>query len=251
MKLAIITGGSKGLGEAIAKQFLNENTDVISISRTLNEKLSALAEQKQVNFIHYASDLGDMKELKTVVSHLEGHLSRSELETIYVINNAAALEPIQPASKINVDDLAYHVHVNTIAPMAIMNALLNQCSRENKSVVGVNITSGAANRAVFGWSAYCSTKASLDRYTTTVALEQEEMQTGNKIIAFDPSIMDTDMQKKIRSTSEDAFIDVRAFQAYKTNNMLQDVEVVAGKLYQIIADKARIENGKIYRVNEL
>ncbi|MGM8366292.1 SDR family NAD(P)-dependent oxidoreductase [Virgibacillus sp. W0181] len=250
MDLAIITGVSKGLGESIAKLFLEANTDVIGISRTPNNALAKLATEKDTFFHHIPCDLGDQAELKSTISTIKDILLAKDPETVYVINNAATLEPIDHSQNIQLKDLSYHVHVNTIAPMALMNATAETCYNNNIFLVGVNITSGAAGRAVFGWSLYCSTKASIDSYTKTIALEQNRLQTGNKIIAFNPSIMDTEMQQTIRSTSEEAFIDVNAFKAYKTENMLKDSYVVAGVLYDIISDKSGIENGKIYDVSD-
>src|SRR5699024_11342847 len=83
---------------------------------------------------------------------------------------------------------------------------LNESS--GKSIIVANITSGAANKAIYGWSAYGSAKASINAYTTTVGKEQSELNTNNKIFAFSPGVMDNDMQKHIREKDKEAFIEV-------------------------------------------
>lgn len=250
--LAIITGVSRGLGKSIAKLCLESRIDVIGISRTENESLVNLAEMNNTSFKHIPCDLGKESEIQNLVKQLELQMisEDEEPDNVYLINNAAILQPINQAQKIRESELFYHIHVNSIAPMIIMNRVLEICIKRDISFIGVNITSGAAERAIYGWSAYCSTKASINMYTKTVALEQDELQTGHKVIAFNPSIMDTDMQKMIRSSNPEAFKDVDVFKNYKQNNLLQDSDIVAGVLFDLMTDKGRIENGKIYDVKD-
>lgn len=248
---AIITGVSRGLGKSIAKLCLESRIDVIGISRTQNESLMNLAETNNTSFKHIRCDLGKESDTQNLSEQLERIIIEDEEpENVYLINNAAVLQPINQAQQINANELSYHIHVNTIAPIVIMNRMLDISIRCNIPLIGVNITSGAADRAIYGWSAYCSTKASINMYTKTVALEQDELQTGNKVIAFNPSIMDTDMQKTIRSSSPEAFKDVDVFKNYKQNNLLQDSDIVAGVLFDLMTDKGRIENGNIYDVKD-
>src|SRR5699024_10061 len=104
--------------------------------------------------------------------------------------------------------------------------------------------SGAADRPVYGWSAYCSTKACINRYTETVALEQETLETGNKVFAFSPGVMDTNMQAEIRSSDESAFKDVERFKQYKADNYLKHTDDVGRVVIDILTDESMIENGK-------
>src|SRR5690625_7484217 len=105
--------------------------------------------------------------------------------------------------------------------MVLTNFLLNICHREDISLTAVTITSGAAERPVYGWSAYCSTKASINMYTKTVGLEQEEIDSGNKVIAFSPGVMDTNMQAEISSSTEEHIIEVETFREYNEINQFQ------------------------------
>lgn len=85
-------------------------------------------------------------------------------------------------------------------------------------------------------------------YTKTVALEQDELGTENKIIAFSPGIMDTDMQSMIRSSSKEQFTEIERFKDYKTNKSLRNTDIVAGVLIDIITDED-VKNGKIYYIS--
>src|SRR5699024_2192423 len=152
---------------------------------------------------------------------------------------------------------------------------LNESS--GKSIIVANITSGAANKAIYGWSAYGSAKASINAYTTTVGKEQSELNTNNKIFAFRPGVMDTDMTKDIREKDKkknnekyafrpgvmktemkkhikekdkEAFIEVENFKNYKKSNLLKDTDVVGGVLVDILTNESDIKNGQIYNITD-
>ncbi|HEX6593862.1 MAG TPA: (S)-benzoin forming benzil reductase [Bacillota bacterium] len=249
MKIAVITGVSRGLGESIAKLFLQTKIQVIGISRSENEHLFTYAEKSGTNFFHYTCDLSNREAIQETFQKIfTERLSKEKPSTVYLINNAGVVGPITQAMHMNHEELAYHVQVNTIAPMMWMNSFLQKATEHGFELIGVNITSGAGSRPVYGWSAYCSTKASINIYTETVALEQDERQTGHKVIAFSPGIMDTDMQGEIRESTYDEFIEIDTFKNYKKQNKLRHPDEVAKVLYHILLDEDHLENGKIYRL---
>ena len=251
MKLAVITGASKGLGKSVAKEFLRKKIDVIGVSRTDNEELHELANEQEVKYTFLSADLTLMDSLQTVISKLKSQLVEQSIKTLYVINNAAMVHPIERAENVTAELMLQHYQINVIAPTTIINELLTDTSNGNYQLVGVNITSGAAERPISGWSAYCSSKASINMYTKTVAIEQDEKNTGHKIIAFSPGIMDTAMQGEIRKSTTDQFSDVATFQAYKNQNKLSQPETVAHALVRILKQPSFLENGKIYYISEL
>lgn len=73
----------------------------------------------------------------------------------------------------------------------------------------VNISSGAARKAFFGWSMYCASKAAVDRMSEAIALEEESTLTAVYSVA--PGVVDTGMQAAIRSKTEAELRDVERF----------------------------------------
>lgn len=250
MTYAIVTGSSKGLGESIATLFLEAGVNVIGISRNDNEQLIKCAKENNVIYTHYSCDLSQNNEITNTLKEIKEALTTFEVSNLYLVNNAAVIDPINQAMQIEPEELTHHYQVNVLAPMIMMNHLLNEAIVQEIAFVGATITSGAAERPIYGWSAYCSGKASINMYTKTVALEQEEQETGNKVIAFSPGIMDTEMQEKIRSSDVKEFAEVDTFKQYKQNDQLKDTTMVAGVLVDILRDESTIENGKIYRVTD-
>ena len=249
--IAVITGVSRGLGESIAKLFLESGVSVIGISRAENKKLPKIAEENNQLYNHFSCDLSDIVQLEKTIDaiHETIRLQEEQIETIYLLNNAGVVHPINQAKNIKSDELVTHVTINTIAPMVLTNKFLKNQTEHQLPLIVANVSSGAAERGVYGWSAYSSTKASINMYTETVALEQEQLGTENKIIAFSPGIMDTEMQTEIRSSKADEFAEVERFKDYKISNTLRHTDIVAGVLIDIITDEG-VLNGKIYNVKD-
>lgn len=250
MRHAVVTGVSKGLGESIAKLLMESGIHVTGISRSMNNKLTELASANNVTYQHFSCDLGDMEETEKTFQQISEDIFSQEPDTVYLVNNAGVLEPIDKSMNTESADVAHHIQVNTTTPIILTNLFLKKAAERDVRFISTAVTSGAAERPVYGWSAYCSSKASINMFTRTAALEQDELKTQSKVIAFSPGIMDTDMQERIRQSDKDAFIEVDQFRGYKQNNQLKDTDTVGGVLVDILTDETSVVNGKIYSVTE-
>ncbi len=250
MKVTIITGVSKGLGKALAEKFLREKMTVIGISRTDNEDLKHLVTKGQ-SYTFISADLTKPEDLQSSLSRVKTELNRMSIDTLYLINNAAIVAPIDRAENVTAVDLQLHYHINVVAPIILLNEIMTVANSKQFKFIGVNISSGAAERPISGWSAYCSSKASINMYTKTVALEQAEKNTKNKIIAFSPGIMDTDMQAQIRDVTSEQFSDVATFKFYKAQNQLVNPGIVANALVDFLYEPTQIQNGHVYHFTDL
>src|SRR5690625_1831128 len=251
MKYAVITGVSEGLGFDTVRFLLESGIHLFGISRTNQEALYNIAQENNVDYIHYSCDLSVAQEVNKTTSKLLDELDKlDENDQFFLVNNEAVSHPIKKSTTISQEELAYHDQVNVLSPMELMNQLLRKCCEKQSSFVGVNVTSEAAINPLFGWSTYCSAKASMNMYTKTIALEQDELKTGNKIIAFNPGVMDTKMQEMIRNADKKDFLQVEQFKQYKSQGILSPTESVAGVLIDIMTDEANIINGNIYDIND-
>ncbi|WP_138419813.1 (S)-benzoin forming benzil reductase [Aquibacillus sediminis] len=250
MKYAIVTGASKGLGASIANLLMENEIHVIGVARSTNQQLEQQAQLLGVTYHHYPCDLSNPQEVENVFQKIAEQVFTEGTNLVYLVNNAGALEPMKPAGEHNLDDLTNHVHINLLTPMATTNLFIQQANNTGIPVLVANVTSGAAKRPIYGWSAYSSTKMGLNRYSETVALEQDEIGTHNKVILFDPGRMDTDMQVHIRSTSEDDFKDVEQYKQAKQEGSLRHPNIVANALVRVLLDEQGIENGKLYLVKD-
>ncbi|MGG1399831.1 (S)-benzoin forming benzil reductase [Bacillus salipaludis] len=250
MRYAIITGASKGLGEAIAKRLLMEEIAVISVSRTENEEIKQLAAEKGSYYKHYSCNLSLEEEVQEIFMLITHNIFLKNPEEIFLFNNAGMIEPIHTVGNLDQTPIIRNIDVNLISPILITNLFLKKARQANTSLQVINITSGAAVRSIEGWSVYCSAKAGLNMFTQTVALEQAAAKSTHKIYALSPGIMDTKMQETIRSSSNESFKELERFKEFKEKSMLLPPEKVANALVDL-ALSGEAETGRIYNVNDL
>ncbi len=251
MDFVIVTGATRGLGESIAKLFVEKKMGLITVSRSENPDLKKLSEENDVLYYHFACDLSKTTETERVFNEVGSTVVNEASDRIYFVQNAGAVTPINPSGEVETGELENSIHVNLLSPMVATNVMLKAVKDADQlELIMVNISSGAGSRPVYGWSTYCSTKAGLNMFTETVSLELSKKNSRHKAIAFSPGIMDTDMQGTIRSSSSEAFADVESFQKYKEEGMLRDTDTVAGALIKLVTE-SEIESGKIYHVNDL
>jgi benzil reductase ((S)-benzoin forming) len=204
----IVTGSSRGLGKAIAEAFLNEGAMVLGISRSRSIE--------DPNYTHLEADLSDLEVTKALDLPLQ-----SGLKKYIMINNAGRLGEVNRFDKLEEDDLIKTAHLNYLAPILFIKKF-NRFARNGKAdFYVINIGSGAAFRPIDGWSMYCSTKSALSMFSRVVKEESELHDLNLKIVDLSPGIIDTAMQAKIRSASEDEFSSVKSFEAYHQNGELQ------------------------------
>jgi benzil reductase ((S)-benzoin forming) len=249
MNYAIITGASRGLGASAAQELISKGIPVISVSRNENSALKQAAESAGISYTHYSCDLSSAQQVQSVFANICEEVFQ-HAENVYVINNAGVIEPIEVAGELDAALVQRNIQVNLSAPILISNLFLQKAKETGSRVIIANVTSGAGERPIQGWSIYCSTKAAVNMFTMTAGLELENSGSSSKVIAFSPGIMDTDMQVTIRSSSEEAFADVDTFRNYKESGSLRSPDTVAGALVKLVlAD--HLDNGKIYNVNNL
>lgn len=236
-KILIITGGSKGIGKGIIDAYLAYNYHIFSIARSVNNELT------EVNQIIF--DLSKTDGIRNLISELISKINSNEVEQITLINNAGTLGNIGRIE--DIADIATTVAINTVAPLLLASSFIALTKNWKAKKHIINISSGAAHKPYYGWTVYCATKAAIDMMTKTIALEQEAVENGVKIIAVYPGVVDTEMQAKIRKSDKDSFASIDRFLDLKANNALANATTVGRQLFEI--DNSDIANGSLISVN--
>lgn len=235
---------------SIASMLLEKGNTLFCLSRKQNNELKNAAKDKGVSLYYFSCDLQKVEEVERVMEKIFSAIDFSAANGIYLINNAGMIDPIKKAGSSSAAELTSNVSINLLAPMLLTSFFIRNTAAISAKKIIVNISSGAANRPVFGWSSYCSTKAGLDMYTKTIALEQALEENPVQVISFSPGVMDTDMQVKIRSSNKDDFSDVEQFLAFHESGKLRKTDFVAGKLLDLLSSNS-LESGKIYDIKQL
>ncbi len=239
--ILIITGGSKGIGEGVINTYVDNGFSVYAVARTINPDLS------KRGVVQITFDLTKVDQIENVFEHIFSLIGENEPQKITLINNAGTLGQIGSLKDIDAVDISNTFNLNTIAPFICSSAFINLTKSWSASKTIINITSGAALKPYFGWSVYCSSKAAINMLTRTIALEQQEIENGVKALAIAPGVVDTDMQKQIRSSNEDDFKDVQRFVNLKNEGGLNDVLNVGQQIFEMDHRKD-IASGSVLRV---
>lgn len=235
-KILIITGGSKGIGKGIIDAYLANGYQIYSISRSINQTL------KKVTQLKY--DLGKTEGIKNLISQLFKGIKSIEVEKITLINNAGTLGKIGRIE--DIADIETTVALNTIAPLLLASSFISLTKNWKAKKHIINISSGAAYTPYYGWTVYCATKAAIDMMTKTIALEQETVENGAKIIAIYPGVVDTEMQAEIRKSDKDSFALIDRFLDLKATNALANAKTVGKQVYEL--DENLSANGTLQRI---
>jgi len=239
--LFIITGTSKGIGEALVRQILQRNSArVIGIARS----------PSYISHPNYRHVICDLNELSHLENRLDYIFPDGKFERIVLINNAGVIGEINHLGKLPHQSIHQIFKVNTIAPAILMNAFIIKYAllKEAKKIV-VNISSGAASKAIDGWSGYSASKSALNMLTQTAQNEADLNRNGIRFFAVAPGVVDTDMQFEIRNASPDAFSSLPKFLALKENRNLSSPESAAEKIIYLI-DNAEKFDGVILDVRD-
>jgi benzil reductase ((S)-benzoin forming) len=229
--LLILTGHTKGLGQAILEKFLSsEGVEIIAISRTT-------LKNKSSRVVEISLDLSDLDALET---HLPKIFPKESVDRYVLINNAGRIGEIKPVGKLNPGEIQRVLNLNLIAPMILTNAFVKAYGSEAGSKIICNISSGAAHKPLSGWGEYCGSKAGLAMFSRVA--DEELKESGIRVFSLAPGIVDTEMQSEIRLAGEKDFPALKRFLDYKSEGLLSTPEEVAEKVYHLIQHSERFSD---------
>lgn len=242
MNLAIITGTTNGIGAAL-RDVLAADTNTLTI--TLSRAPTSSTAPFNVHL-----DLSELAAIEPAFAAVAALIGEQHFESAVLINNAGVVLPVGAFDQIGAADTGKNLTVNVAAPM-ILSRLFAVATRQLATQrMIVNISSGAAKRAIAGWSAYCAAKAALEMATRVAALEASANDPTLSICSLAPGVVDTGMQSIVRSISEKDFPDVARFQAMKADGVLRDAFDVAREIIALIAG-GKLTNGGNFDIREL
>lgn len=231
----IITGTSRGIGEALVRSIMGAKALVFCIARNDNPGLHVEANVKGLDLREVSLDLCDTQKIGAAMKGIFRQVDAESVESITLINNAGTIHPIrQIGDREAREAILRSVTVNLSAAMLITDHFVRETEEWTCPRRVVNLSTGASKRAVPGWSAYCSAKAGLRMYAHCLMEEQTGRENPVKVLSFAPGVVDTEMQAEIRHAEPDAFPELEKFKNLKTQGTLISPGTVADKLLELI-----------------
>jgi NAD(P)-dependent dehydrogenase (short-subunit alcohol dehydrogenase family) len=188
--VALITGGSRGLGATLAAFLAAQDYDLVLTSRHADE-----LEAASRAIAHYGGRIlqivGDVADEDHRQKLVAGAWELGGLDLL--INNASELgpSPLPPLADLPLDRLERLLAVNVVAPLGLAQSALPLLQQRQGLIV--NLSSDAALGGYPGWGGYGATKAALDLISLTLAAELKEH--GVAVVSVDPGDMRTVMHQ--------------------------------------------------------
>ena len=184
-RTALVTGASRGLGRALASALSDRGWRLVLDGRDAARLASTVAALPRPDLVTAVA--GDVADPRHRAALADAAGPRLDL----LVNNASDLgpSPLPHLADLPADELLRVLAVNTVAPLALAQAVLPALRGAGGRVV--NISSDAAVEAYEGWGGYGASKAALDQLTAVLAVEHPDL----RVYAVDPGDMATDMHQ--------------------------------------------------------
>ena len=186
----LISGGSRGLGRALARVLAQRGARLALVARGSDALERAVSELRAhgADAHALAADVGDVKAAYRIAAQAASLVGPIDL----LINAASTLgeTPLPVLLDTRADDFERVLQVNLLGAFRLTKATVGQMAVRGGGLV-VNVSSDAAVEPYPGWGAYGASKAALEQLTRIWAVELEPV--GVRVVCVDPGEMDTAM----------------------------------------------------------
>ena len=203
-KRAFISGGTRGLGLAIAKSFLTAGADVAfcgrnsfevaEVERELRSSHSPFGQRK---IFGLTADIGDIAQVKTLKTDIKKELGDVDI----LVCNAGVLGPMNQFIANDLDEWISAFNVNLLGSIFLVYEFLPQMLDKGKGKI-IQLSGGGAASPLPGLSSYAASKAGAIRFIETVAEEYKD--AGIDINAVAPGMLKTRMLDEMLDAGPDS-----------------------------------------------
>jgi NAD(P)-dependent dehydrogenase (short-subunit alcohol dehydrogenase family) len=238
-KVAVVIGGTSGIGLAIARGLADAGADVIPTSRRLEQVQAAAAdiEQRGRRSLRISSDVSDRNSLQ--------HLLDAAIESfgkVDILVNSAGRTKRAPTLDFSEEDWDSIIDTNLTGTLRAAQVFgRHMLEREYGSMI--NIASLSTFVALYEVAAYCASKAAVASLTKSLAIEWS--QRGVRVNAIAPGVFRTPLNEKLLDETERG----REFLLRTPMRRFGNVDELAGAAIFLASDAASFVNGEILTVD--
>ena len=239
MHSVLVTGGSRGLGLAIARRLAMAGYQVIAIARREGEQLAAAiraVDKAASGSLHFVeADLGDLDAIPALIRQL-----RKQYGPVYGLINNAALGTDGLLATMKNSDIEHLVRLNTLSPILVTKYVVRSMMADGGGRV-VNVSSIIGFTGFSGLAVYGATKAAMLGFTRSLA--REVGRAGVNVNAVAPGFMDTEMTSGLVGEKREKVAGRSALRR------LPEVDDVAGMVEYLLGDGGRNITGTVMTID--
>ncbi|RVU39120.1 SDR family oxidoreductase [Hwanghaeella grinnelliae] len=194
-KTILVTGASRGIGEATARHFAAEGANVVMMARSA-ARLEEIEVEIRAGGGAVTVCTGDVSAYGDVAAAVDGAVKEyGGLDVL--VNNAGVIDPIARLADSDPTEWDKVVDINVKGVYHGLRAAIPAMLESGGGTV-INISSGAATNALEGWSHYCCTKAAV--LSLTACADKEYGSQGIRVVGLSPGTVATEMQVSIKAS---------------------------------------------------
>ena len=230
-KVALVTGGSRGIGKAVAMAYAKEGAKVVICARRQTDLKRAAREIQaaggEVSWI--AADIAKPNDVKRLVRE-----ARKRYRAIHIlVNNAGILGPREPIARYPLAAWEEGLKVNLTAQFMVTKEVLRQMIPQREGSI-INVSSGVGRIGKARWGAYAASKFGVEGLTQVLAEEVKEWHV--RVNAVNPGGTRTEMR-------------ARAYPEEDPSTLPTPDQITAGFVYLAAADSSGV-TGKSFDARE-
>lgn len=191
----VITGASRGIGEATARYLSRQGARVVLAARTTSaiDSIAADIQQQGGQALAVRCDVSSYRDVQALVDLTLEHYGCLDV----LVNNAGLIEPVALLADSDPEQWSRVIDINYKGVYYGLRCAIPVMLKSGGGVV-INLSSGAATGALAGWSHYCSSKAAV--LSLTRCAHKEYGDQGIRVVGLSPGTVATDMQLAIKSS---------------------------------------------------
>lgn len=235
-RVVLVSGGSRGLGLAMANTLVRDGFKVVAVARKSSAELdAAIAAAPEGALGFRACDLSNVEALQPLVREV-----RTGFGPIYGLVNNAGLGTPGMLATMPTEEVLRLVQLNTVAPMLLTKFAMRGMMASGAGRI-VNISSIIASTGFNALSVYAATKASMIGFTRSLAREVGRL--GVTVNAVAPGFVETAMTDGMEDT------DLARIAGRSALKRLPEAQDVAEAVAYLMSDRARNVTGTVLTVD--
>ncbi len=232
-KIAIVTGGTRGIGASISKKLKSSNFKVIANYTSNDDAAESFSKENNIQVMKW--DVSSYDECQKYINKIY-----EDNKNVDILINNAGITRDAPLHKMSKDNWQKVIDVNLNSIFNMTSLVINKM-RENNFGRIIHISSVNGQKGQFGQTNYAATKSALIGFSKSLALESASKGITSNVIC--PGYINTEMVAAIREDILKSIIETIP------NKRLGEADEVAEMVDYLVSDKASYINGSTFSIN--